>query len=551
MTGRNLTTLIVGIDAACEEVLDPLFERDLLPNLQSLVERGVSGPLESQVPPWTPSAWPSLFTGTNPGKHGAYSFLRYDGYDWDVIDATVLREPALWDILDRHGRSSVVVNVPVTHPPSAIDGAIVPGFIAPESPACHPEGVLEELREAIGGYRVYSEEEFNSQAEKVARHVEYMRLVRMRGKAFRYLCERFDPDFGFLQFQQSDTVVHDLPGDRDELRAVYQAIDVQIGRVLDECDPDTVFVVSDHGIGPYSGMEFRVNAFLRDHGYLTTTRSGQGRPSWVPIFHDRLNEGDDGGDGGVGASAAATVLERGTALAGRVGVTPDRMVALLKRAGLDDHVARVVPASLLQTAAGEEQVDFANSRAYMRLPVELGIRINLAGREPDGIVPPERYEALRDELISLLSGVTTPDGAPVFERVARREEVFEGPEVEDAVDVVTIPADYDQFPSARLGADTFGPPNEPWNHKRDGIVVAAGEGVDASASVAGAHLLDIAPTVLATLGIPASDRMDGRVLDPVTPVGVREYPRPTPREERDGDSEYSVENRLVDLGYLD
>ncbi|WP_254547418.1 alkaline phosphatase family protein [Halomarina pelagica] len=548
MSDRNLETLVVGIDAACSGVLDPLFERDLLPNLQSLVERGVSGPLESQVPPWTPSAWPSLFTGTNPGKHGAYSFLRYEGYDWDVIDATALREPALWDILDQHGRSSVVVNVPVTHPPSAIDGAIVPGFIAPESPACHPEGLLEELREAIGGYRVYSEEEFNSRAEKVAKHVEYLRLVRMRGKAFRYLCERFDPDFGFLQFQQSDTVVHDLPGDLDELQVVYQAIDVQIGRVLEECDPDTVFVVSDHGIGPYEGMEFRVNAFLRDRGYLTTTRSGQGRPSWVPIFHDQLS---DGGDDDGGSSVATRALDRGMALAGRVGLTPDRLATVLKRVGLDDHVARVVPAGLLQAAAGEEQVDFADSRAYMRLPVELGVRINLEGREPNGIVPPERYESLRDELISLLSGVTTPDGAPVFERVVRREEVFSGPEIEDAVDVVTIPADYDQFPSARLGADVFGPPNEPWNHKRDGIFVAAGAGVDATASVAGAHLLDVAPTVLATLGIPASDRMDGRVLDPVSPVGVREYPRSVARDRAGSDSEYSVENRLADLGYLD
>ncbi|MFC6838488.1 alkaline phosphatase family protein [Halomarina ordinaria] len=547
MTGRNLRTLVVGIDAACEGVLDPMFERGLLPNLRSLVESGVAGPLESQVPPWTPSAWPSLFTGTNPGKHGAYSFLRYEGYDWDVLDATDVEEPALWDILDARGLSSVVVNVPVTAPPSAIDGAIVPGFTAPEAPPCHPDGLLADVEDAIGEYRVYSREEFNSRASPTTRHVEYMKLVRMRGKAFRYLCERFDPDFGFVQFQQSDTVVHDMPGDLDELRVVYQAIDMQLGRILEECDPDTVFVVSDHGIGPYAGQEFRVNAFLRDRGYLETTRSGQGRPSWVPIFHDRLS-GDEGDDD---RPLAARTLDRGMAVAGRAGVTPDRLVALLSRVGLDDAVTRLLPASLVQAAAGEEQVDFAASRAYMRLPVELGVRINLEGREPEGVVPPERYEALREELIDLLSSVRTPAGDPVFERVVPREEVFSGPNLEDAVDVVTIPANYDQFPSARLGADHFGPPNEPWNHKRDGILVAAGAGVDTAADVDGAHLLDVAPTVLASLGVPASDRMDGRVLDPVAPVGEATYPRPGPREDRTGDTGYSVENRLADLGYLE
>ncbi len=62
-TGRNqMDALLVGIDAGCLSVFDRLSEENVIPNLRSLFETGVAGPLESQIPPWTPSAWPSLFT---------------------------------------------------------------------------------------------------------------------------------------------------------------------------------------------------------------------------------------------------------------------------------------------------------------------------------------------------------------------------------------------------------------------------------------------------------------------------------------------------------
>jgi predicted AlkP superfamily phosphohydrolase/phosphomutase len=59
------------------------------------VRQGASGSLRPGIPPWTPSAWPSLYTGTNPGKHGLFDFLAFDGYEWDVVDATHLRERAV------------------------------------------------------------------------------------------------------------------------------------------------------------------------------------------------------------------------------------------------------------------------------------------------------------------------------------------------------------------------------------------------------------------------------------------------------------------------
>jgi len=527
------------MDAACQPVLDRLPDRSAVSTIDRIGERGVVAPLESAVPPWTASAWPSLFTGTNPGKHGVFGFLRFEGYDWDVVNATDLAAYPIWELADYHGLSSVVVNVPVTHPPRSFDGALVPGYVAPENPECHPPGLLDDVRAEIGEYRLYSEGDVDGETAAE----DYRQFVRSRGAAFRYLADRFDPDFGFLQFQQTDTVCHEFPGDDALLGAVYEAVDDEIAATLDACDPDTVFLASDHGIGPCDGPEIRINEFLRDRGYLDATTDGEHMPTWVSIRDGRLRGGDDVEE--VGEPGA---LMTAMGLAARVGVTTQRVARVLDALGLSDAVSQVVPDDLQR--AGTERVDFERSRAYMRDPIELGVRINLAGRDPEGAVEPEDYDSVRADLIDALESVRTPDGEPVFEAVAPREAHFQGPEVDRAVDIVTVPADFDRYLVAQLYGDQFGTPSEPWIHKRTGLVAAAGEAVDADRGSGDPHLFDIAPTVLSALGVPRSNRMDGAPLPFVESSGERAYP---PREERErvdtGDDR--VTETLVDLGYIE
>ncbi|MHC3437829.1 alkaline phosphatase family protein [Natrialbaceae archaeon A-gly3] len=533
----DLRTLLVGIDAACGQVLAPLFDDGELPTLAAIVEEGTSGPLESQIPPWTASAWPSLYTGMNPGKHGVFSFLGFDGYDWDVVNATDVRERTLWELLSEHGLSSVVVNAPVTHPPREFDGALIPGYTAPEDPDCHPEGLLSDVRDAIGAYRVYpAKNEDSTLADS------YRDCVRMRGEAFRYLTGRFDADFGFLQFQATDSIFHRRPEDDEAIRTIYREVDRQLEATLEATDPDTVIVASDHGMGPYSGYEFRVNDFLQEAGYVDTVRGGEGMPTWSTIRDGNLKEGEKA------VRPDRSPVERAVAAVAAVGLTSQRIEAALERVGLAEVVAERVPTDIAQ--AGATQVDFPDSRAYVRSRIELGVRINLEGREPDGIVPRSAYETVRTELIDVLSSVTTPDGEPVFSEVAPREEYFQGPESERAVDIVTIPADFDHFLSASLRGEQFGPPSEPWNHKLEGIVAATGEAVDPDADLEDAHLFDVAPTVLATLGVPVDERMDGRPLPCVEDADWQEYPR-LEADKAVETADEAVEQRLADLGYLE
>lgn len=534
----TVRTIVFGIDAICDGVLSRL-PPGTTPSINAIRRRGASGALESQLPPWTPSAWPSLYTGVNPGKHGVYGFLRFDGYDWSIVNGSDVREHAIWDLLTLQGLSSVIVNVPVTHPAKPCNGVILPGYTAPAEPMCYPRDLLEDVRDAIGGYHLYTRE-MSEGASKAERIDGFLELIGMRGKAFRYLLEREQPEFGFVQFQQSDTIFHEFPSDSEAIEQVYARIDEEIARTLDAVNTQTVMIVSDHGIGPIHGFEVRPNTILRDNGYVLGSTEWD-LPSWTTIarngFRDGSNNPEDSG---------TTAVERLLTIMARMGITSQRIGDILKRVHLDTFVLRFVPSDIVNAA--RKHIDFAQSTAYMRDRIELGIRINLEDREPAGVVSRGDYERVRTEIIDIFSTLETPDGKPAFELVCPREEIFHGPYVDEAPDIVLVPRKFDHFISASLLNDSFDESREPWNHKFHGLVAIAGDSID-SAPIENAHILDIAPTVLASLDIPPSDRMDGTVLpvlDDVTPIEYSQY-----QGERKNVVSESIEQRLTNLGYLE
>ena len=94
---------------------------------------------------------------------------------------------------------------------------------------------------------------------------------------------------------------------------------------------------------------------------------------------------------------------------------------MVRRLGLEDVVLKTVPADIVR--AGTEQVDFQASTAYMHSRTEMGVRLNVDGREPVGVVPESEYEQVRADMIDILSAAEPPDGNLVFERVVPREAV--------------------------------------------------------------------------------------------------------------------------------
>jgi len=146
--------------------------------------------------------------------------------------------------------------------------------------------------------------------------------------------------------------------------------------------------------------------------------------------------------------------------------------------------------------------------------------INLKGREQPGIVPPEDFESVQEQIVQALWDARGSSGEPLFARVLKR----------DALDTVGLdsPSSGDVFAQAALGyaltdwrgnPDVVGPSDYYGQHGYDSswpemraILIAAGAGLQADAAVPGVHLLDVAPTVATVMGFAPAESMAGRVL---------------------------------------
>lgn len=463
--GTGQRALVIGIEGVCNSILEPLVDADVVPNLAGVLDAGVVEPLATDAGASPARTAASIATGVGPSTHGVLGSSRRDG---QPVDATSLRERPLWALLDDHGLASVLVDVPASHPAAPITGAVLADGPS-EPPACHPAGLFDELTTAIGEYRM-TPPTASTRDEQVAGFCE---LARMRGRAFRHLVGRFDPAFGYLHFDQPAAVAEALPGDEAALRAVYGAVDEEIGQVLDDWTPEVVLVVSGYGVEATAGYEFRVNEFLREQGYLAATVDASTPPS-PPETEGLLSRLLAGVRSVVGSSEAHPT----------------------------DRVGASSPPDFF--------VDRAASRAYACDPT--GIYLN-----------DEANAELLEALVSRLERVETPDGTPVFDRVVARGAASGGQAGDTTPDVGLVPAAGVRVSTALEGA-TFGPKRTVAVAERPGLLGVAGRIINAEADCSGATLEDVAPTVLSALDVPWSDRMEGVPLPVVEPTGEASYP---------------------------
>lgn len=546
MVDESTKTVVLGFDALDFRYLDEF--QDSLPNFAALRADGVEAPLASTFPPWTGSAWPSMYTGTDPSHHGVYGFFHY-GTDYPD-DATLasrndVKAPAIWNYLSSLERSTIVMNVPVTHPADPIEGVLIPGYLAAEDEETHPPEIREELRAALGeDYRIYSRAEMSDDPDE--KREGYLDLIRMRGDAAIHLLTEHEWDVAVIQVQKTDAVFHNFD-DGATFRRVYEAADDMLGRVRETAGDANVVVCSDHGIGPVTGYNIYVNQILANHGFVETTDRATGK-SLADEKAEFTGQGSHGSDSDDGLLVSA--FSAADSLLGAVGLSPGDVYGLAQRAGIASALMKVVPRSYVSSVS--ESVDWRRSAAYCRSNTELGVRINLEGRESDGVVPEGEYEAVRDEIIDLLSDLRTPDGEPAFDFVKRREEVYDGPYTEDACDVLFMPKDMNNAVATKLIGNEF-VPIEKYDHQRDGAFIAHGPAFDGSVDLDELSLTDVAPTIMAAVGLPVPAAMTGSVPDGLLagPVTREEYEDVSFGGGADGrDDEDEMEDRLESLGYL-
>jgi predicted AlkP superfamily phosphohydrolase/phosphomutase len=231
----------------------------------------------------------------------------------------------------------------------------------------------------------------------------------------------------------------------------FRRVDHFIGEIVARAGPEaTIVIASDHGFG--STVEiFYVNSWLASSGHLTWSESA-------------LGNGDEG------------------------------------QLGLETMAKRFY------------QVDWSRTRAHSPTPSSNGIYIPVAERPGDAGVPPDRYEPFRRELMESLQRFTwPPNGERVVKRIWTREEAFAGPFMPLAPDL-TLSLRDGGFVSILPSEIPVKPRREPaGTHRPEGVLIAAGPGILPGTRLDRLSILDVAPLLLYTLGLPIPEDFEGRV----------------------------------------
>jgi hypothetical protein len=148
------------------------------------------------------------------------------------------------------------------------------------------------------------------------------------------------------------------------------------------------------------------------------------------------------------------------------------------------------------------------------------VRINVKGREPNGLVDPNDYHTVCDEVSEILFGLRDArNGVPmVFDIIrTRKDPLTDDDRLSDADLVVAWQDDFctDVAESPRFGRLGPYPHYRAGSHRHRGFICASGPGIQPGSAVEGGHVMDLAPTILQLLDVPIPEHIDG------TPLSLR------------------------------
>jgi len=564
-----MKVFVLGLDGVTWDVLEPLLQDGLLPNLSRLRDSGVSGNLRSVFPPLSPVAWTGMMTGKNSGKHGIFEFLEHghDPLKGRVNSSRAIQANLLWEVAAQHGLKTVAGGVPMSYPPrpaTQFPGFFLGDFLSPAAASDFASDpvLFAELEKAVGHYRPWStaiHDGGNEDAVLADLHA----FLDQHLKTIQFLMNRCDWDVFLFDVMATDRLQHELwhvwdlthraawgrerelEALRPRLMAFWQRLDEGIGEIEAELPRDTAFLImSDHGFGPIEHY-VNFNVWLLEQGYIA--------------LHDSFY-----------------VKQKHWCY--RRGATPEWIYGVMSRLGMGNHRVsrfRGKQNSLADRLAesiflSRRHIDWSRTRAYAQ--GNFGqIFLNLKGRQPNGCVVAQDVRPLLEDLKAALGTIPHPETSePLVKHVYERDELYEGPHTALAPDLTVVLTDWryrtiglHDFTTNQVISPAFGPTGD---HRLDGILVASGPAFNPGAQPHDAVLLDIAPTVLHLLGIPVPGDMDGRVLTELLEPGpsvkspmpdltlafaaASGTPSPPVNSSYTAEDDAAIQQRLVDLGYL-
>ena len=459
--------LVIGLDCAAPQWV---FDRwlDELPTIRTLTERGTFGILRSCEPPITVPAWSVMTSSRTPGSLGFYGFRNRRDHSYDAMafaDSRAVQVPRVWDLLSGAGRPVVVLGVPQTYPVSSVNGVMVSCFLTPDTETSQytfPQELKGEIEGIVGRYLVDVD---NFRTEEKGRLLE--QIEEMTAKRFQvaeHLLETKPWDLFFMVEMGTDRIHHGFWRFFDHEHRLYEPGNPYEQAVLDY----------------YKALDEKIGRLLQFADEDTA----------VLVVSDHGAKKMDGG-----ICVNEWLLQEGYLALKEEPVEPGP----LKPAMID----------------WEQTTAWGEGGYYCRL------FFNVAGREPQGVVPAEDYERVRSELKQKLEALGDPEGNPIGTIAHRPEDLY--PERNGVVpDLLVYFGDLSWRSIGLVGGgavhvfenDTG---SDDANHAHDGLYIIAGDGIP-SGHGAEQQIQDVAPTLLRLLGEPVPPEMEGSVFEAAAAV---------------------------------
>lgn len=460
-----MKTILIGLDGATFDIINPLIQKGYLPNLKRLISNGASGTLMSTIPPCTPPAWTSIITGKAPGKHGIFGFL--DANDQPVNSTNRKSEP-IWRIANKKKLKTLVINVPITYPPKEDDNNTILCYSFVPDEKCdfvHPKFLKNVIMKE---YNLFDLKKQSSIKDYILKYVILLRELTL------WLMKKFEWDFLMVVFMSTDIVMHHFFDQPELILKTYKEVDDSIGVLLNNLKNDNyvIFVVSDHGSKVYDEV-FLLNSFLN------AIESKQKR---------------------IQNNIPSKLIARSILLLlCHIGYEKNRKLFQTLAPLLKKISPLFSNKQLRKTFYWKPE-----NETYVYAPLRFrSIRNNKLNKK--------NYDKIMTQVIKELYETEA------VKKIYSREEVYWGPETIKAPELVvelkenTCVAPIYAF--MNLFTDGFILKTKVPGHAKDGIFIAYGDGIRRNFRIE--HTIntwDIAPTILYLLGLPIPIEMDGKVI---------------------------------------
>jgi predicted AlkP superfamily phosphohydrolase/phosphomutase len=491
---------VLQIDAVSVSLLEQLIAAGKLETLAALRARGRWLALETPATHFPAGSYASLYSGLSVSEHGMYYAFQWAPEQQRLRWRGTFPQPVMvWERLARAGKRALVVDPYECEPPDVADGLLLAGWQLENVMSLRtwsaPKSAAPELARVLGAPR---------SANEVFGKPSVRGLLDLRRRLLVAADRAADAAVHYLRRERFDLVWIDLLSghlgghqfwDLSQIEA--EALDEATRSTLEHALED-LYVQMDRSLG-------RIVAELPEADLiLTTPMSMDANMSRVDFLPGML-------EAVLGSRRAETRAER--FLWRLRGAVPTSARAKVANA-LHGPLTRELTMRLSSIG-----VDWSKTPVFMLPSDHFGqLRLNVRGREREGIVAPGDVDALVAELREGLLSFHDPDGEPAVVAVDRTTDLFEDGAFLDllpdlivrwsersvaGVDVLTSPR-FGDVPRPGAGSGRSGAHRpESWAL----LVPAAGTVVENGTP----RVVDIVPTICAALGVAADD-LPGRPL---------------------------------------